>query len=86
MRKGLWALSRHPNYFGETLMWWGIFVITAVTPGSAWTVISPLILTAVLLKMTGIPLTEKHTQDGRPGYRDYVASTNAFFPWFPRRQ
>ncbi len=86
MRKGLWALSRHPNYFGEALMWWGIFVITAATPGSAWTVISPLIITAVLLKMTGIPLTEKHIQDGRPGYRDYIASTNAFFPWFPKRQ
>ena len=84
MRRGLWALSRHPNYFGEALMWWGIFTVTSATPGSIWTVISPVVITTVLLRMTGIPLTEKHLRNKRPEYRDYIATTNAFFPWFPK--
>jgi steroid 5-alpha reductase family enzyme len=84
MRSGLWALSRHPNYFGETLVWWGIFFIVSATPGSWWTIASPLVITAVLLKMTGIPLTETHTAKSRPGYREYIACTSAFIPWFPR--
>lgn len=84
MDRGLWAYSRHPNYFGEFLMWWGVFVITLAT-GAWWTVVSPLIISTVLLKMTGIPLTEKSTAETRPGYADYVARTPAFFPWFPRK-
>lgn len=85
MSRGLWAYSRHPNYFGEFLIWWGIFLITLSTPNSWWTVISPLVITAVLLKMTGIPLTEKSIVDHRPGYREYMKQTNAFFPWFPKK-
>ena len=86
MNQGLWAYSRHPNYFGESLIWWGIFVIALATPNSWWTIISPLVITAVLLKMTGIPLIEKTISDKRPGYRDYMMKTNAFIPWFPRKE
>jgi steroid 5-alpha reductase family enzyme len=86
MDRGLWAYSRHPNYFGEFLIWWGFFVITLSTPNNWWTVISPLIITAVLLKMTGIPLTEETIVKTRPGYRDYVQRTSAFVPWFPRKE
>jgi steroid 5-alpha reductase family enzyme len=86
MNQGLWKYSRHPNYFGESLIWWGIFLIALATPNSWWTVISPLVITAVLLKMTGIPLTEKSISDRRPGYKDYIKQTNAFFPWFPRKE
>jgi steroid 5-alpha reductase family enzyme len=85
MDQGLWAYSRHPNYFGECLIWWGIFLIALSTPNSWWTIISPLIITAVLLKMTGIPLMEKAIVDTRPGYRDYIRRTPAFFPWFPKK-
>ena len=84
MDRGLWAYTRHPNYFGECLIWWGIFLITFSTPNSWWTVLSPLIITAVLLKMTGIPLTEKTMVTHRPGYKEYIQRTNAFIPWFPR--
>ncbi|MBW2407275.1 MAG: DUF1295 domain-containing protein [Deltaproteobacteria bacterium] len=84
MDRGLWAYTRHPNYFGESLMWWGIFLIAFSTPNSWWTVLSPLIITGVLLKMTGIPLTEKTIVVHRPGYKEYVQRTNAFFPWFPK--
>jgi steroid 5-alpha reductase family enzyme len=86
MDRGLWAYSRHPNYFGEFLIWWGIFLITLSTPNSWWTVLSPLIITAVLLKMTGIPLTEKTIVNTRPGYTDYVKRTSAFIPWFPGKE
>ena len=86
MKQGLWKYSRHPNYFGESLIWWGIFLIALATPNSWWTVISPLVITAVLLKMTGIPLTEKSISNRRPGYKDYIRQTNAFFPWFPRKE
>ena len=86
MDRGLWVYSRHPNYFGEFLIWWGFFLITLFTPNSWWTVISPLIVTAVLLKMTGIPLTEGTIVKTRPGYKDYIKRTSAFVPWFPKKE
>lgn len=82
---GLWAYTRHPNYFGEFLIWWGIFIISLATPGSWWTILSPVIVTAVLLKMTGIPLTEKVLVENRPGYSDYIKRTSAFVPWLPAK-
>ncbi len=85
MRTGLWRYTRHPNYFGESLIWWGIFVIAAADVGNWWTVISPIIITAVLLKMTGIPLTEKLSIQKRPGYADYIAVTSSFVPWPPKQ-
>ena len=86
MDRGLWAYTRHPNYFGEFLVWWGIFLITLSTPNSWWTIISPIIITAVLLKMTGIPLTEQELVKNRPGYSDYVKRTSAFVPWLPAKE
>jgi steroid 5-alpha reductase family enzyme len=86
MDRGLWAYSRHPNYFGEFLIWWGFFLITLSTPNGWWTVISPLIITAVLLKMTGIPLTEAAVKKTRPGYADYIERTSSFIPWFPKKE
>ncbi len=86
MDQGLWAYTRHPNYFGETLIWWGIFLITLATPGSWWTIISPLIITVVLLKMTGVTLMEKTIVHTRPGYREYIERTNAFLPWLPKKK
>jgi steroid 5-alpha reductase family enzyme len=86
MDQGLWAYSRHPNYFGECLVWWGIFLITLATPSSLWTVISPIIITTVLLKMTGVTLMEKAIVHTRPKYRDYIARTNALVPWFPKKK
>ena len=86
MDRGLWAYTRHPNYFGEFLIWWGIFLITLSTPNSWWTILSPAIITMVLLKMTGIPLTEQELVKNRPGYSEYVKRTSAFVPWFPVKE
>jgi steroid 5-alpha reductase family enzyme len=86
MNQGLWAFSRHPNYFGEALVWWGIFCITLSSPGNFWTVISPLTITFLLLKVSGVTLLEKTIVETRPDYRDYMKTTNAFIPWFPKRE
>jgi steroid 5-alpha reductase family enzyme len=86
MDRGLWAYSRHPNYFGEFLTWWGFYLITLATPNSWWTIVSPIVITAVLLKMTGIPLTEQELVKKRPGYSDYIRRTSAFVPWLPAKE
>lgn len=85
MDQGLWAYSRHPNYFGESLIWWGIYVIALGTPSGWWTVVSPMVITTVLLKMTGVTLMEKTIVHTRPKYREYIQRTNAFLPWFPKK-
>jgi steroid 5-alpha reductase family enzyme len=86
MDQGLWAYTRHPNYFGESLMWWGIFVITLSTPKSVWTVISPVTITFLLLKVSGVSLLEKTIVEKRPAYRAYKENTSAFIPWFPGKK
>jgi steroid 5-alpha reductase family enzyme len=86
MEQGLWAYTRHPNYFGECLMWWGLFLIALAAPGNIWTIISPLTITILLLKVSGVTLLEKSITETRPKYRDYMESTSAFVPWFPKRK
>lgn len=83
MNSGLWRYSRHPNYFGECCVWWGFWVI-ALASGAAWTVISPLLMTWLLLKISGVTLLEQGMAARRPAYAEYVRRTNAFFPG-PRR-
>jgi steroid 5-alpha reductase family enzyme len=77
--RGLWRYSRHPNYFGEFCVWWGFFLI-ALTSGAWWTVISPLLMSLLLLRVSGVTLLEKDIGERRPEYAQYVARTNAFFP------
>jgi len=80
---GLWRYTRHPNYFGEALLWWGYFLIAAAA-GGAWTVFAPALMTFLLLRVSGVSLLEKDIGERRPAYRDYVARTSAFIPWRPR--
>jgi steroid 5-alpha reductase family enzyme len=80
MDHGLWAWSRHPNYFGEFLIWWGFFLVSLSTPSGWWTISSPIIVSLVLLKMTGVPLTEAALKRRRPDYAAYIRRTSAFFP------
>ena len=84
--RGLWGLSRHPNYFGEACTWWGLWLlaVSGGGPGSAWTVVSPLLMTLLLLKVSGVSLLEKDIGERRPAYRDYIARTPAFVPGWPR--
>jgi steroid 5-alpha reductase family enzyme len=83
MDQGLWRYTRHPNYFGECCMWWGLWLM-AVPTGAWWTVVSPLLMTVLLLKVSGVTLLEADIGQRRPGYADYIGRTSAFFPWPPR--
>lgn len=83
--RGLWRFSRHPNYFGESLLWWG-FGLMALATGSLLSLLSPLFMTFLLLKVSGVTLLEKTIVSRRPSYRDYQQRTNAFLPWPPRRR
>ncbi|MCB0260940.1 MAG: DUF1295 domain-containing protein [Calditrichaeota bacterium] len=81
---GVWRYTRHPNYFGDAAQWWGFYLFAAAA-GEYWTVYSPLLMTFLLLRVSGVAMLERSLQDNKPGYRDYMARTNAFFPWFPRK-
>ena len=81
---GLWRYTRHPNYFGDATMWWGIYLIAASTPGGWLTVPGPALMTLLLVRVSGVTLLEKGLEASKPDYRAYVARTPAFFPWLPR--
>lgn len=83
MTRGLWKYSRHPNYFGEAAQWWGIFVIALGLPFGWISVIGPLLITYLLMKVSGVPLTEKYFA-GRPGWDEYRRRTSAFIPTQPK--
>jgi steroid 5-alpha reductase family enzyme len=83
MDSGLWRYTRHPNYFGEFCVWWG-FYLMALSAGAWWALVSPLLMSVLLLKVSGVTLLEKDIAERRPAYRDYVARTNAFFPGRPK--
>ncbi len=83
MTEGLWRYSRHPNYFGEVTLWWGIWLIVLPVPGGFATAIGPLAITFLILKVSGIPMLERHYA-GRPDWEVYKQRTSAFFPLPPR--
>jgi steroid 5-alpha reductase family enzyme len=80
MDQGLWRYTRHPNYFGDALLWWGLWLVAAGVDGGAWTVVSPLVMTFLLRRISGVPLLEKHMRRSRPGYEEYCRRTSEFFP------
>ncbi|MFB0938532.1 MAG: DUF1295 domain-containing protein [Urechidicola sp.] len=84
LNKGFWKYTRHPNYFGDSAVWWayGIFSIAA---GSYWQIIGSIIMTLLIIKISGVSLLEKTLKDTKPQYRDYIQKTNSFFPWFPKK-
>ena len=83
MTKGLWRYTRHPNYFGEVTLWWGMFLICVSIPGSYWTVAGPLTITYLILKVSGTPLLEKRYANN-PEYAEYIKKTSSFFPLPPK--
>jgi steroid 5-alpha reductase family enzyme len=82
---GLWRYTRHPNYFGDALAWWGIWLLAFAAGAGLWTIAAPLFLSWTLNRWSGVPILEKRLQKNRPGYADYVARTSGFIPWPPRR-
>lgn len=85
MDEGLWRLSRHPNYFGDALFWWGVWLVALESGSAWWTAIGPAAMTFLLLRVSGVALTERSIPSRRPAYRDYVERTSAFLPRPPRR-
>jgi len=84
MQSGLWKYTRHPNYFGETIMWWAIFFVICTAPWGIVAIIGPAFITLLLLFVSGIPLLEKKYKQ-RPEFIDYAKRTSIFFPWFPKK-
>jgi steroid 5-alpha reductase family enzyme len=83
MNRGLWRYSRHPNYFGEATFWWGIWIASA-SMGGAWTLFSPLLMTWLLTRVSGVPLLEADLQQRSPAYREYLLTTPRFVPGRPK--
>lgn len=81
---GLWRYTRHPNYFGDFMVWWGIFLVAAESGAGAWGFIGPVLMTVLLVKVSGAGLLEKDIEQRRPGYADYVRRTSGFLPRPPR--
>ncbi|MDE0606341.1 MAG: DUF1295 domain-containing protein [Acidimicrobiaceae bacterium] len=84
MDRGLWRYTRHPNYFGDSVVWWGIWVV-AVAAGAWWSAVGPLLMTFLLLRVSGVTLLERSINKRRPGYAEYATRTSAFIPMPPRR-
>ena len=84
LSSGLWRYTRHPNYFGEVTQWWGIWIILLSVPFGFFAIISPLTISFLILKVSGIPMLEKRFE-GNQNFEAYNQTTNAFFPWFPRK-
>jgi steroid 5-alpha reductase family enzyme len=80
---GLWRYTRHPNYFGDFCVWWGIYSL-AVAGGAGWMILSPLLMSWLLLRVSGVTLLESTIAERRPQYAAYQQRTNAFFPGFPK--
>jgi steroid 5-alpha reductase family enzyme len=79
LNTGVWRYSRHPNYFGECCVWWA-FYLFALAGGAWWAIISPILMTLLLLKVSGVSLLESTIVERRPAYAEYIRNTNAFFP------
>jgi steroid 5-alpha reductase family enzyme len=79
--RGLWRYTRHPNYFGDFCVWWGFYLIALAAEDTWWSVAGPLMMSCILLRLSGVPVMERHMRQQRHGYEDYTRRTSAFWPW-----
>ena len=84
LSSGLWRYTRHPNYFGDSAVWWG-YGFLCLGAGSIWPVLGSILMTALIIKVSGVALLEKNLVDKKPEYSEYVENTSAFIPWFPKK-
>ena len=86
MDRGLWRYTRHPNYFGDFCMWWGVFAVSAGSWRELPALAGPLLMTFILTRGTGASMTDRRMRASRPQYADYIARTSGFIPWPPKRR
>lgn len=84
LNTGFWKYTRHPNYFGDSAVWWA-YAIFSIAAGSYWQIIGSIIMTLLIIKISGVALLEKTLNETKPKYREYIKRTNSFFPWFPKK-
>jgi steroid 5-alpha reductase family enzyme len=82
---GFWHYTRHPNYFGDSAVWWG-FGLICISSGSYLPALGSLLMTALIIRVSGVALLEKTLKEQKPQYRDYIEKTSSFIPWFPKKQ
>lgn len=85
LNTGVWHYTRHPNYFGDATQWWAYYLVS-VAAGGWWTIFSPIIMTTLLLRVSGAALLEKSLKEEKPQYKEYIETTSEFIPWFPRKK
>ena len=85
LNTGVWRYTRHPNYFGDAAQWWAYYLL-ALAAGGWWTIFSPILMTTLLMRVSGVTLLEKTLKEEKPGYKEYVETTSEFIPWFPRQK
>jgi steroid 5-alpha reductase family enzyme len=85
MDRGLWRYTRHPNYFGDACLWWGLWLVTLQAGGTWWTVIAPIVMSVLLIRVSGKGLLEKEIGNRRPAYASYIERTSGFLPRPPRQ-
>lgn len=85
MDQGLWKYTRHPNYFGDSMVWWGFFFFSLAHPQGIYFIICPIIMTFFLVKVSGVVMLEEGLKKTKPGYEEYVRKTAVFIPWWPRK-
>lgn len=84
MDQGLWRYTRHPNYFGDFLVWWGLYLVSIGGGSNYWTAIGPLVMSIFLMKISGVTLLESNLKKSKPGYEEYMKKTSSFFPLPPK--
>jgi steroid 5-alpha reductase family enzyme len=84
LNKGFWRYTRHPNYFGDSAVWWG-FGFFSLAAGSYLPALGSVLMTLLIIKVSGVALLEKSLKDQKPEYREYIEKTTAFLPWFPKK-
>jgi steroid 5-alpha reductase family enzyme len=84
LNTGFWKYTRHPNYFGDSAVWWS-YAIFSIAAGSYWYIIGSIIMTLLIIKVSGVAMLEKTLVNSKSKYKDYIEKTNSFFPWFPKK-
>jgi len=84
LNTGFWKYTRHPNYFGDSAVWWA-YAIFSIAAGAYWPIVGSVLMTVIIIKVSGVALLEKTLNNTKPEYHNYIKKTNSFFPWFPKK-